>query len=171
MPSTRPDTGRSGGSLTPPGGSSAPTRLPHAVGQLWGTRPGRLGVFTVIGATLLGLVITLLAGTEPGVILGVCLVVGTVAAAFAVRPGAGYLILPVPALAYAVAAVIAGLVHDRGVDTNHTALAISAAQWIAGGFIAMAVATGLAVLIAGYRWLRPPRSPQGAASGRPGPPR
>jgi hypothetical protein len=142
-----------------------------AVGELWGTRPGRLGVFAVIGATLLGLVITLLSGTEPGVILGVFVVAGTVAAALAVRPGAVYLIFPVPALAYAVAAVIAGLVHDRGVDTSHTALAISAAQWIAGGFVAMTVATGLAVLIAGYRWLRKSRTAARSAPGRPEPPR
>ncbi len=125
----------------------------------------------MIGATLLGLVITLVSGTEPGVILGVFLVAGTVAAALAVRPGAIYLIFPVPALAYAVAAVIAGLVHDRGVDTSHTALAISAAQWIADGFIPMMMATALVVLIAGYRWLRMPRRPQGTTPGRPEPPR
>jgi hypothetical protein len=171
MPSIPPDAGRSGGSSTPRGSGSAPTRRPPAVSELWGTRPGRLGVFAVIAATLLGLAITLLARTEPGVILGVFVVVGTVAAALAVRPRAVYLIFPVPALAYAVAAVIAGLVHDRGVDTSHTALAISAAQWIAGGFVAMTVATGLAVLIAGYRWLRTARPRQGTAPGRPEPPR
>jgi hypothetical protein len=125
----------------------------------------------VIGATLLGLVITLLAGAEPGLILGVFLVAGTVVAALAVRPGAVYLIFPVPAPAYLVAAVIAGLVHDRGVDTSRTALALSAAQWIAGGFVPMVVATGLAVLIAGYRWLRQARPPSGPASGQPAPPR
>jgi hypothetical protein len=125
----------------------------------------------VVGATVIGLLITLLSGTEPGVVLGVFAVGGTVAAALAVRPGAVYLIFPVPALAYAVAAVIAGFVHDRGVDTSHTALAISAAQWIAGGFVAMTVATGLAVLIGGYRWLRSARPAQGTSSGRPEPPR
>lgn len=125
----------------------------------------------MIGVTLLGLVITLLSGTEPGVILGVFVVVGTAAAALAVRPGAVYLIFPVPALSYAVAAVIAGLVHDRGVDTSHTALAISAAQWIAGGFVAMTVATGLAVVIAVIRWLLTARPWRGTAPGRPVPPR
>jgi hypothetical protein len=153
------------------GGGSAPTPQPPTAGELWGTRPGRLGVFAVIGATLLGLLITLLSGTEPGAILGVCLVAGTAAAALAVRPGAVYLIFPVPALSYAVAAVIAGLVHDRGVDTSHTALAISAAQWIAGGFVAMTVATGLAVLVGGFRWLRMTRHAQRTAAGRPEPPR
>jgi hypothetical protein len=171
MPSTRPDPDRSGGPSAPEGARPAPARQPVTVSQLWGTRPGRLGVFVVLGATLLGLVITLLAGTEPGLILGVFLVVGTVAAATAVRPGAVYLLFPVPAPAYALAALIAGLVHDRGVDTDHTALAINAAQWIAGGFIAMTLATVLAVVVGGYRWLREARPPRGPASGRPGQPR
>jgi hypothetical protein len=125
----------------------------------------------VIGATLLGMVITVLAGREPGVVLGVFLVVGTVAAALAVRPGAAYLIFPVPALAYPVAAFIAGLIHDRGVDTSHTAFALSAAQWIAGGFIAMLVATALAVLIGGYRWLREEPASDDRAANPPGPAR
>ncbi|MGH3300851.1 MAG: DUF6542 domain-containing protein [Streptosporangiaceae bacterium] len=137
--------------------------------QLWGTRPGRLGVFAVIGATLLGMVITVLSGTEPGVILSVFLVAGTVAAALAVRAGAVYLIFPVPAPAYAAAAVIAGLIHDRGIDTSTAALALNAAQWISRGFIAMTAATALAVIIAGYRWLREARPPDGPAAGRPGP--
>lgn len=140
------------------------------VTPLWGTRPGRLGVFAVVGAALLGMVITALAGSEPGVILGVLLVIATIAAALAVRPGAVYLIFPVPAPAYAVAAVLAGLIHDHATDTSRTALALNAAQWIAAGFIPMTVATALAVLIGGYRWLRTVQ-PDGVGFGRPGPPR
>jgi hypothetical protein len=127
---------------------------PAAVTQLWGTRPGRLGVFAVMAAALLGLVVTVLSRSEPGLILGIFLVGGTIAAALAVRPGAGYLIFPVPAPAYAVAAIIAGLIHDHATDTSQTALVLNAGQWIAAGFIPMVVATALAVLIAGYRWLR-----------------
>lgn len=138
---------------------------------LWGTRPGRLGVFAVIGFALLGMLITVLAGSEPGVILSVFLVAGTVAAALAVRLSAVYLIFPVPAPAYAVAAFIAGLIHDRAVDTSTTALALNAAQWIASGFVAMVVATALAVVIAGYRWLREARPANGRPTGRPGPSR
>jgi len=174
LPRTRPGTGGPGAqSRSAPGAGpgSARPRRPDPATQLWGTRPGRLGVFAVIGATLLGLGITVLSGSEPGVILSVFLVVGTVAAALAVRPGAVYLIFPVPAPAYAAAAVIAGLIHDRATDTSSTALALSAAQWIAGGFIAMTLATVLALLIAGYRWLRSARPPGGSAVGRPGPPR
>jgi hypothetical protein len=124
------------------------------VTQLWGTRPGRLGVFAVVAAVLLGLVVTVLSGSDPGVILGVLLVAGTVVGALAVRPAATYLLFPVPAPAYAVAAMIAGLIHDHAADTSLTALALNAGQWIAAGFIPMVVATALAVLIAGYRWLR-----------------
>jgi hypothetical protein len=124
------------------------------VARLWGTRPGRLGVFAVIAAALLGMVITVLSGSQPGLILGVFLVAGTIVAALAVRPGATYLIFPVPAPAYAVAALLAGLIHDHAADASRTALVLNAGQWIAAGFIPMTVATGLAVLIAGYRWLR-----------------
>jgi len=121
---------------------------------LWGTRPGRLGVFAIVAAALLGMLITVLSGSEPGLILGIFLIASTIVAALAVRPGAIYLIFPIPAPAYAVAAMIAGLIHDHAADTSRTALLLNAGQWIAAGFIPMTVATALAVLIAGYRWLR-----------------
>jgi hypothetical protein len=108
----------------------------------------------VSAAALLGMVITVLSGSEPGLILGIFLVAGTIVAALAVHPGAIYLIFPVPAPAYAIAAILAGLIHDRAADSSLTALVLHAGQWIAGGFIPMTVATALAVLIAGYRWLR-----------------
>jgi hypothetical protein len=108
----------------------------------------------VVVAAVLGMLITIAAGAEPGVVLSVCVVMGTVAAALAVRPDAVYLILPMPALSYAAAAVIAGLAHDHANDTSRTALALSATQWIASGFIAMSVATVLAGAIGGYRWWR-----------------
>jgi hypothetical protein len=157
MPRSRPGTGPSGArSSSGPGPGRAPAgpRQPAAVTQLWGTRPGRLGVFAVVAAALLGMVVTVLSRSEPGLILGIFLVGGTIAAALAVRPGASYLIFPVPAPAYAVAAIIAGLIHDHATDTSRTALVLNAGQWIAAGFIPMTVATALAVLIAGYRWLR-----------------
>jgi hypothetical protein len=168
MPRTRPDAGRPDAPASPRGGPAAARQL-LTVGQLWGTRPGRLGVFAVLGATLLGLVITLLSGTEPGLILAIFLVISTAAAALAVRPGAVYMLFPVPAPAYLVAAFIAGLVHDRAVDGDRTALALNAAQWIAGSFIPIVVATALALLIAGYRWLRGARPPEGQGSRRSGP--
>ena len=100
--------------------------------------------------------------------------------AIAVRPRAVYLIIPVPALAYLAAAILAGLIHDHAADTSHVALAVSAAQWIAGGFFMMAAATVLAMELArlatGYHdngvdvydavadsmWRQPPAFPSGA---------
>jgi hypothetical protein len=104
----------------------------------------------VLCATALGAVGTVLAGSPPGLVLGICLAAGSAAAAFAVQPRAAYLIIPVPALAYVIAASTAGLIHDRAIDTSPTALAVSAAQWIASGFLSMTGATMLvaAVIIA-----------------------
>jgi hypothetical protein len=119
----------------------------------WGTRPGRLGVLTVILGALAGAVITAVAGHDPGLVLGIFLVVATLIAAFVVRPRAAYLVIPVPALAYVLAAIVAGLIHDRARDTTHTLLALNAIQWIASGFLAMVTATAVAVVVAGARWL------------------
>jgi hypothetical protein len=135
-------------------GRPPPGRAP----RLWGSRPGRLGVFLVIGCATLGTLVTVAARTEPGSVLGVLVVAGTAAAALAVRPRAVYVIIPVPALAYVVAASIAGLVHDRAGDTSLTGLAVHVAQWIASGFLAMSVATLLAIAATAMRW---PRSGRG----------
>ena len=90
--------------------------------------------------------------TAPGPLLGLFVVVGAVAAALAVRPRAGRMIFPVPVLSYMVAALLSGVVYDRSADSSKTALAIAAAQWIANGFFAMALATVLAVVIISVRW-------------------
>jgi hypothetical protein len=112
----------------------------------------------VIGCAALGMLATVLSRTEPGSVLGVFVVAGTVAATLAVRPRAAYLVIPVPALAYVVAATIAGLIHDRASDSSLTGLAVHAAQWIASGFLAMSAATLLAIAITAVRW---PRSGRG----------
>lgn len=155
---------RSGTAARPTRTRPGPVPQPPPTVRLWGTRPGRLGVFTVIGAVTVGMLITILADSEPGLVLGIFLVLGTVVAVLAVRPEATYVVFPVPAAAYTVAAVIAGLVHDHAIDTSRTALALSLTQWIASGFVAMVLATGLAVLIAGYRWLRKAAWPPGGRS-------
>jgi len=112
----------------------------------------------VIGCAALGTLITVVTRSEPGSVLAVLVVIGTAAAALAVRPRAVYVIIPVPALAYVVAASIAGAVHDRASDTSLTGLAVHAAQWIASGFLAMSVATLLAIAATAVRW---PRSGRG----------
>ncbi|HEY7918397.1 MAG TPA: DUF6542 domain-containing protein [Streptosporangiaceae bacterium] len=118
----------------------------------WGSLTGRGGVCIVVGGAALGALITVLAGTGPGPVLGVSLVAATLAAALAIQPGAVYRIIPVPALAYLVMASVAGLAGDRAAGTSHTALAVSAAQWIAGGFLPMTVATLLAIAVTAIRW-------------------
>lgn len=118
----------------------------------WGSLTGRGGVCIVVGGAALGALITVLAGTGPGPVLGVSLVAATLAAALAIQPGAVYRIIPVPALAYLVMATVAGLAGDRAAGTSHTALAVSAAQWIASGFLPMTVATLLAIAVTAIRW-------------------
>jgi hypothetical protein len=88
----------------------------------------------------------------PGVLLGLFVVAGTVAAALAVRPTTGRMLLPVPVLSYLVAALISGVIHDPALVSSKTQLAVDAAQWIADGFFAMALATALAAVITAARW-------------------
>jgi hypothetical protein len=109
-------------------------------------------VLTVAGAAVLGGLATAIIGREPGPLLGSLVLVATLLAGTAVRPGAAYLIVPMPALCYLVAAITDGLYHDRAADTSLTALAASALQWAASGFWLMTVATGAAIVIAAARW-------------------
>jgi len=114
----------------------------------WGRYPAWAGVLTVLAAALLGAALTVASHLEPGRALGILVAAGTVAAGTGVRARSAYAIIPVPALAYTAAALIAGLIHDHAVDTSRTALTLSAAQWLARGFAAMTACTALAVLIA-----------------------
>jgi hypothetical protein len=136
-------------------------------------------VWIVVGSVGIGLLLTLLARSEPGWLLGAFLIVGTLSAVLSVRSTAAHLIIPVPAFAYLVAAMIAGYVHDHSVDTSHTALAVSAVQWIAGGFFWMTAATLLAIAVTAgrnptrWRWWsaptrrRPPARPARRPPSRP----
>ena len=107
--------------------------------------------------------------SAPGFLLGLFVEAGTVVAALAVRPRAGRMIFPVPVLSYLVGALISGFVFNRS-GTSKTALAIGAAQWVANGFFAMALATVLAVAIVAVRWYlwrrsRPPARAGAAVTG------
>lgn len=119
----------------------------------WGSLSGRSGVCIAAGGAALGALITVLAGTGPGPVLGVSLVTATLAAALAIQPRAVYRIIPVPALAYAATATVAGVIGDRVASASHTALAVGAAQWIASGFLPMTTATLLAIAVTAIRWL------------------
>jgi hypothetical protein len=107
----------------------------------------------VITGAMAGLIGTVLTGSEPGFVLGAGLILGTLCGAVAVQPRAAYVIIPVPALAYAVAAILAGLIHDRAIDTSRSALAVGLTQWVASGFLVIVTATLLAIAIAAIRWL------------------
>ena len=108
----------------------------------------------VAGATALGLAGTVATHSTPGVLLGLGLIGGTVLAALAVRPGAVYLLIPVPPLAYLAAATVAGVLGGSAAGTSRSALAVSGAQWLASGFLAMATASALAAALAVTRGLR-----------------
>src|SRR6266851_978286 len=117
-------------------------RNPQRPGR-WGSLQGGLGVCIIVASAAIGAVATMVTRSAPGFLLGLCVVAGTVAAALAVRPRAGRMIIPVPVLFYLVAALISGVVYNRSADSSRTALAIAAAQWIANGFFAMVLATVL----------------------------
>jgi Domain of unknown function (DUF6542) len=108
----------------------------------------------VIGAALLGALGTVIMGRDPGSLLALFVIIGTIAAGLAVHDRAAYLIIPVPALAYVAAAIMAGAIHDRAIDTSRTQLLVSAGQWVASGFLAITAATIVAVLITAVRWLQ-----------------
>jgi hypothetical protein len=119
----------------------------------WGALPPKRGVVLLGVAALVGTLITVLTGSDPGLALGLFVVIGTLAACLAVRTSGVYWIFPVPALSYLVGALIAGLIHDRAADASRTELAINIARWFASGFVAMAIATSLAVAIFAARLL------------------
>jgi hypothetical protein len=147
--------------------------------------PARRGIVVVLSATAIGVIGTLVLGGDPGALLGVLVIVGSLAAAIGVDFRRGYLLIPVPVVAYAVGATATGMFHDRGVDISHTALAVSAAQWLAHGFLWMTAATISVIVITATRWLarrhepdrassrsqrssRPARSATGTSAGRSG---
>ena len=104
-----------------------------------------------MGSAVIGAVATIMTRAEPGSVLGLSVLAGTVAAALTVQPRTGRLIFPVPALSYLIAALVSGVVYDR--SSNKTELAVGAAQWIANGFFVMVLATLLAIALTTVRWL------------------
>jgi len=113
----------------------------------------RGAVYILAAATLLGVVGTLVTGREPGFWLGFCTIVGSIVAAFAIRRGRLYMLIPLPALVLFFGAVVTGAFHDRSVDTSTTEIGVNFLQWIANVFFAMCAATILVLVIAGGRWL------------------
>ena len=118
-----------------------------------GAMSPRTAIYVLLAATLLGFIGTVLTGKQPGFLLGFCVIVGSIVAALGIRRDAIYLIFPLPALAVFIAAVLAGAIHDRGIDTSTTELSTSFLQWTANVFFSMCAATILVVVVGGARWL------------------
>lgn len=153
-PGTGRASGRAGNGAGEPRGRGA-TRRPRAPGgwlaRIWeGSLRGVLGVCVIAGSALIGAIATIATHAQPGTVLGLAVLAGTVAAALTVQPRTGRLIFPAPALSYLIAALVAGVAYDR--STDKTELAVGAAQWIASGFFVMVLATLLAVALTTVRW-------------------
>ncbi|MEV5571322.1 DUF6542 domain-containing protein [Spirillospora sp. NPDC052269] len=103
------------------------------------------------GVTLAGALVDGFGRGGPGLVLGSCLVAGSLLAVALVNPRFVRLILPMPPLAYAVAATVAGLIGDAGQAKGSVGLATSASRWLSQGFVAMASATLLVALVAVVR--------------------
>jgi hypothetical protein len=103
--------------------------------------------------TLIVLILTLIAGQEPGILLGVFTILGSIAATLGIKRGKVYLLFPAPALAFFTAAVVTGKVHDAKLGSSTAGLGVGFTQWVAGIFFPAVIATVLVLLIGGGRWL------------------
>jgi hypothetical protein len=84
-----------------PRGRGADRRSPAPGGRLsriWqGSLRGGLGVWVIVGSALIGAIATIVTKSQPGSVLGLFVLAGTVAAALTVQPRTGRLNFPVPA--------------------------------------------------------------------------
>ena len=126
---------------------------PAGLGRWLGRMSTLTAMLVLAAVTLLGVIVTLIAGQEPGDLLGLFIIVGTIAAALGIQRGKVYLLFPAPALAFFVAAIVTGKVHDAKLGSATTDLAAGFTQWIAAIFFPAVVATILVVLLGGGRWL------------------
>ena len=110
-------------------------------------------MLVLVAGTLLGIILTLIAGQEPGGLLGFFIIMGTIAAALGIHRGKVYLLFPAPALAFFVAAIVTGKVHDAKLGSSTAGLGAGFTQWVAGIFFPAVVATIAVLLVGGGRWL------------------
>ena len=118
-----------------------------------GRMPTWAAMLVLAAGDVLGVIATLAAGQEPGILLGFFVVVGAIGAALFIRRGRVYLLFPAPALALFVGAVVTGKVHDAKLGSSTAGLAASFTQWVAGIFFPAVVATIVVLLVGGGRWL------------------
>jgi hypothetical protein len=117
----------------------------------WGQLSGGQGLGIVVIAAALGALVSVATKHEPGTLLGGFVVAGSLGAVLAVRQRSAYLMIPVPVLCYLVFALAAGLARNQS-GPSSSALTVNAAQWIANGFLTMAAATVVAIVITAGRW-------------------
>lgn len=110
-------------------------------------------VLVLTGTVLAGTILTIVMGQEPGFLLGLFLILGSVAATATVRRGGAHKFIPLPALAYLVAATLTGMAHDSGSLNSSRQFVLDFLTWIGGSFVAVTASTILVVLIALTRWL------------------
>jgi hypothetical protein len=118
-----------------------------------GRMPTWTAALLLVVGTVLGIIVTLVAGQEPGGLLGFFIIVGAIAATLCIRRGKVYLLFPAPALAFFVAAIVTGKVHDAKLGSSTAGLGAGFTQWVAGIFFPAVVATIIVLLIGGGRWL------------------
>lgn len=114
----------------------------------------RMAMVVLIAAALLGVVVSVALGQEPGDVLGFFVIMGSIAAALGVRSGKAYLVFPMPALMFFVAAIVVGKIHDAKLGSSTASLGAGFTQWVAAIFFPAVVATVLVLLIGGARWIR-----------------
>jgi hypothetical protein len=118
-----------------------------------GRLPVKRAVLVFTGTVLAGTILTIVMGQEPGFLLGFFLILGSVAATAVVRRGGAHTFIPLPALAYLVAATLTGMAHDSGSLNSSRQFVVDFLTWIGGSFVAVTASTILVVLIALTRWL------------------
>ncbi|HEY6494121.1 MAG TPA: DUF6542 domain-containing protein [Trebonia sp.] len=123
--------------------------LPRWLGRM----PTWMAVAALAAGAVLGVIFSVIADQEPGILLGLFVIIGSIVAAIGIKRGKVYLLFPAPALAFFVAAILAGKVHDAKLGSSTAGLGAGFTQWIAGIFFPAVVATILVLLIGGGRWL------------------
>jgi hypothetical protein len=112
----------------------------------------RRAVVVLLGAVLLGVIGTVVIGHDPGFLIGLLIIVGSVVAAIGTRR-AVHRLIPLPALSYLVATFAAGYLHDKSNLNTSKEFYTSFLSWIGSAFFAVVWATVLIVVIAFGRWV------------------
>jgi hypothetical protein len=123
------------------------------IARLLGALPTWMALLVLAGGAVLGVIVSVIADQEPGDLLGIFVILGSIAAVVAIKRDKVYLLFPAPALTFFVAAILAGKVHDAKLGSSTAGLASGLTQWTAGIFIPAVVGTIIVLVIGGLRWV------------------